>query len=236
MARPRRMFSWLFLFILLTVATGAAFWLGLVPQRWSPLAPVSLEAPNDWFIDFKLAALHNDNQLCASVLKAPRIVSKPVPDKPYLNGCGWRNAVNVDAAGGASISVQPLTCEAAAALALWVNYEVQPQAQELLGSQVDRIDTMGTYSCRNIVGNAFWKDFRSQHATANAVDIAAIKLTDGRVISILRDWKGTGPEAAFLKSIHQRACKYFRVALGPEFNPAHENHFHFDRGPLRTCR
>lgn len=236
MRRRRRLFSWLLLGILVGITTAAAFWFGLVPQRWSLLAPLSLERPTDWFVDFKLAALHRDPRLCQSVLKEPHITSTPVRDEPFKNGCGWRNAVRVQAAGGAAIGLDKLTCEAAAALALWVEHEVQPEAKAAFGTDVKSLETMGTYSCRNIVGNPFWRDFRSQHATANAVDIAGFRLSDGRYISVLRNWKGNDAEAKFLKSVHRKACKYFRVALGPEFNPAHENHFHFDRGPLSTCR
>lgn len=236
MRRRRRYFAWFFLGVLVSVTTAAAFWFGLVPQRWSPLAPLDLDKPDDWFIDFKLAALHGDQKLCQSVLKAPAIDSTPVRDQPYKNGCGWRNAVKVEAAGGASIGVDTLSCEAAAALALWVAHDVQPEAQATFGSSVKGFETMGTYSCRNIVGNPFWRDFRSQHAIANAIDISAVRLADGRSISVLKDWRGDSTEAKFLRSIHRKACKYFRVALGPDFNKAHENHFHFDRGPLSTCK
>ena len=50
------------------------------------------------------------------------------------------------------------------------------------------------------------------------------------------DWKGTGREATFLRAVHARACRYFRVAIGPDFNEAHWNHFHYDRGIMRTCK
>jgi hypothetical protein len=33
-----------------------------------------------------------------------------------------------------------------------------------------------------------------------------------------------------------RACKYFRVAIGPEFNAAHWNHLHLDRGVFERCK
>jgi hypothetical protein len=76
----------------------------------------------------------------------------------------------------------------------------------------------------------------SQHAAANAIDISGFTFADGRSISLLRDWKGKGRDSDFLREVHRRACRYFRVALGPDFNPAHANHFHFDRGLMWTCR
>jgi hypothetical protein len=32
------------------------------------------------------------------------------------------------------------------------------------------------------------------------------------------------------------AFKYFRVAIGPNFNAAHWNHIHLDRGVFIGCR
>jgi hypothetical protein len=78
--------------------------------------------------------------------------------------------------------------------------------------------------------------FRSQHARANAIDVASFTLADGRTISVAKHWKSDGAEKRFLHAIHARACDYFRVALGPDYNAAHHNHFHFDRGAFRTCR
>jgi hypothetical protein len=95
---------------------------------------------------------------------------------------------------------------------------------------------MGSYACRNIVGAKALKSFRSQHASANAIDIAAFTLEDGRTLALLRNWKGDSAEARFMKRIHARACRYFRVALGPDFNAAHASHFHFDRGLFKACR
>ena len=95
---------------------------------------------------------------------------------------------------------------------------------------------MGVYSCRNIIGSKFWVTRRSEHAKANAVDIGAFRLKNGSTISVRKHWKGTGKKAQFLRAVHLGACRYFRVVLGPEFNRAHHDHFHFDRGPLWRCK
>lgn len=236
MRRPRRLFSKFLLLVLLTIATGGAFWFGLVPQRLSPFSPISLEKPPGFFLDAKLAALRFDPALCQAVLKEPHIDATPIPDSPLKSGCGWQNAVKFTSTGGAKIGVEPLTCEMAAAITLWMEQEVQPLAEKMFQKKVVGLGDMGTYDCRNIVGNAFWKDVRSQHATANALDISGFTLDGGKQISVLRDWDGKGPEAEFLKTVHARGCKYFRVALGPNFNAAHKNHFHFDRGPMWSCK
>jgi hypothetical protein len=236
MRKPFRSFSRLALLLLLMVSTAGASWFGLLPQRFSPFSPISLEKRPGWFVDPRLSALRYDPALCQSVLKTPHIDAVPIPDNPFKKGCGWVNAVRFSSAGGAKIGVDNLTCEMAAAVTLWVEYELQPLARATFGKGVASLGDMGTYDCRNIVGNPFWKDFRSQHATANALDISSFTLEDGRTISVLKDWYGKGPEAAFLHEAHRRACRYFRVTLGPEFNESHKNHFHLDRGILWTCK
>lgn len=236
MRRTGRVIARTLLLVLLMAATFAAFWFGLVPQRLSPFSPLSLNEPSQWFVDARLATLRNDPLLCHAVLSAPDAVASPISPRPYKNGCGWAHGVKVSTAGGADVGLNPITCEMAVAAALWVKHEVQPLAQEMFGKRVTSIGDMGTYDCRNIVGNKVWQDMRSQHATANAWDIGSFTLDGGQTISVRRDWKGSKPEARFLHEVHARACRYFRVALSPEFNAAHHDHLHFDRGPLWTCR
>lgn len=236
MRRPRRIVSKLLLTILVAVAIAGGFWFGLIPQRLSPLSPLSLEEPKAWFMDLRLATLRRDPALCRTVLKQPHIDATPIADNPIKNGCGWSNAVRFTTVGGARLSVPSLTCEVSAALALWVEHEVQPLAVQTFGKRVADIADLGTYGCRNIIGNPLLKGVRSQHATSNAIDIAAFTLEDGRKISVLKDWRTNSPESTFLRAIHARACHYFRVALSPDFNAAHENHFHFDRGLFWSCK
>ena len=115
---------------------------------------------------------------------APHIDAQPIADSPIRNGCGWINAVRMSTAGGVRAGFDKLTCEAAAALALWLEHDLQRVAQEHFGQRVTAVQSFGTYSCRDIIGNALWKGWRSQHATANAVDIGGFTLADGRRISV----------------------------------------------------
>ncbi|KAB2939215.1 MAG: extensin family protein [Hyphomicrobium sp.] len=236
MRRSGRNFLRALLALLLLVIVFGAFWLGLVPQRYSPLATISLADPPTWFVDFRLAALRRDPEQCRAVLLAPHIVATPIADKVQPNGCGWTNAVRVAEVGGAQIGLEQLTCEAATALALWIEYQVQPLAVEMFGSRVAWMQDMGTYSCRNIIGNKRWMNMRSQHSLANAVDIGAFRLANGKQISITKDYKADSPEGRFLREAHMRACGYFRVAIGPQFNAAHKDHLHLDRGILTRCQ
>lgn len=235
--RKRRLPLGRFLLLFLILGgIGLAFRQGLIPVRYSPLPALDLENPLPVFVDWQIAELSRDAELCSRVLVPPHIEAVPVRDNPLRKGCGWTNSVRVSSLGGARLPVDKLSCPAAAALALWMAHEVQPLAQSMLGQRVASVQHMGTYSCRNIVGNPFWKNVRSEHATANAIDISGFTLENGDRISILGDWRGEDQKASFLRAVHERACRYFRVALGPEFNRAHKDHFHFDRGFLSTCR
>ena len=207
-----------------------------MPARYTPLPAIDLKNPNNWLVDWRLAELKYARGLCRSVMVPPVVMARPVEDKPISNGCGWVNAVRLKRAGGAGISVGRITCEAGAALTLWIAHDVQPLAKKILGVPVSSLTHFGTYSCRNIRGRPFWRKTRSQHATANAIDITGFRLQNGHRITVKKHWKDKGAKGQFLRAVHKRACHYFRVALSPDFNAAHHDHFHLDRGPLSRCR
>jgi hypothetical protein len=223
-------------FALSTGATILALRQGAVPATFNPLPAVSLSQPHAWFIDWRLAALRHSPDLCRHVLAPPHIEAQPIPDNPPQNGCGWINSVRVTTAGGVRAGFDKLTCDMAAGLALWLEHEVQPAARELLGQRVTSIQSLGGYNCRNIVGNPLWRGVRSEHASANAVDIGAFNLADGRHLSVQHHWHGDGAEARFIRQVHARACRYFHVVLGPDYNAAHRDHFHLDRGLYSRCK
>ncbi|WP_375288594.1 extensin family protein, partial [Sphingomonas sp.] len=109
----------------------------------------------------------------------------------------------------------------------------------LLGTQVTAIRHFGSYSCRRLYGRdagAF-----SEHATADAVDIAGFVLADGRTISVVRDWQGNGDAATFLRTVRNGACGVFATVLSPDYNAAHRDHLHLDQAARgawggRACR
>jgi hypothetical protein len=224
------------LFLLVAVGLFLVMRQGVLPPALSPLPALDLSVPNAWFVDWRIAELKRDRALCSRVLQPPIISAAPVRDNPIVDGCGWENAVRISNAGGAKLSIGTVSCEVAAGVAMWMAHEVQPRALEIFGVRVASVQHMGTYACRNILGRKLWSDVRSEHATANALDVSAFTLDDGRQISVARHWSGAGPETRFLRAIHARACRYFRVAIGPEFNARHRDHFHYDRGFLSRCK
>ena len=227
--------------------TGTAIWVlrdGDLPQTAGRWLPLDLTQPVQVFRDWRIAALAKDRDLCLKVLAPPLVRANAVADHPLADGCGWSNAVRLDAAGDANLGVEPITCPMAAAIAMWLLHEVQPEAQRILGKKVKNLKTLGSYACRGMIGDAYSQRLRalglppprSEHASANALDIAAFELENGDSISVLKDWRGGGVKADFLRAVHEGACRFFRVVLGPDANAAHANHFHLDRGPWQTCR
>ena len=176
-------------------------------------------------------------QQCLAALAQSGARFTPLADRDYGGGCTALGSVQMDRIGGdmgqfAVTNLTALTCPAANSLAGWARYGVDRAARQILGSPIARIETMGSYSCRNIAGSAK----RSAHARAEALDIGAFVLADGRRISVRNGWNGTREERAFLRVVHRSACKRFGTVLGPDYNKAHEDHLHLEQGAGSFCR
>jgi hypothetical protein len=98
-------------------------------------------------------------------------------------------------AGAGSVELQPpptLNCAMVASLHAWVERTLQPAAQEMLGSPIARLRNVSGYVCRNRVGTQLHADRLSEHALANAIDIASFVTADGRTVDVLSQWGPTG--------------------------------------------
>ena len=127
-----------------------------------------------------------------------------------------------------------MTCPMALSYAMWERHVVEPAARDLLKARVVRVDHLGTYACRTIYGRPGERP--SQHARANALDVAGVRLSDGRRLSILRVFRDPGPEGRFLRAIRDGGCRMFGAVLSPDYNAAHADHLHLDHSPYRLCR
>ena len=218
-----------------------ALWNGwfVVPDRWNPWAPLwPQEAPNA-LTRYKLNRLGDDPLACAAALRATRLAFTPVPDRNAAAGCGWRDAVRVEGLPARVGTPFVLSCPAAVSLAMWERHAVQPAAMAAFGQRVVAVDHFGSFACRDIGGGrGEGSDRRSEHATANALDVAAFTLADGSTVSVARDWRrgASEPRGRFLREVHDGACALWNVVLGPEYNAAHADHFHLDDGRFRACR
>jgi len=225
------------LVVLGAILLAVMLYTGHVRASFMPFPALNVE--KSWFmVGTRIAGLKYDRAACEAALKAPNVQKTFTKDNPFRNGCGWVNSVRMSKFSGSSISPIKLSCPMAAGMAMWMAQVVQPAAKKYFGTTVSRVKHLGGYSCRNIRGSLFSKyiNLKSEHATANAIDLSGFTLANGQSVSILRDWTRGGKKAKFLRDIHYGACTYFRVVLGPEANRLHANHFHFDRGLLLRCK
>lgn len=209
-------------------------WLEEHPQH-NPWAPLDLRDPPGWATQRKLAALRRDPAECRAVLERSAIAFTTLPAAG--EGACRREDRTVLGEAPLAPGAPAATCAVDAALLLWLRQGVEPAAEALLGSPVMRVEHFGAYSCRRLYGREEgpW----SEHATGNAIDIAAFILADGRRISVVRDWAGDDAEAAFLRRARDDACEVFGTVLSPDYNAAHADHLHFDqaaRGFGGVCR
>ncbi|WP_411382489.1 extensin family protein [Pseudomonas sp. MPB26] len=222
--------------LILAGVFAVGVWRGWVPlpAQWNPWAPLDVRANPNLLTRYKLGRLQDDPALCDQVLKTSGLRVSHQTDSPADAACPLRNTLRVQGAAVGLSSSFLASCPLAVAFALFERHSLQPAAQAIFGQAVTRVDHLGSFACRNMYNRA---DGRlSQHASANALDIAGFRLADGRSISVLKDWPGEGDNARFLRRVREGACDNFNVVLGPDYNAAHRNHFHLDMGRWWVCR
>jgi hypothetical protein len=230
---------------LLAAIVGGRTWLHAHPE-YDPWAPLSLADdpdgwPNGWAVKAKVAALRRDPAECRAFLQRSDIAFTQL-DPAGEGACRREDRQVLAADRSLGLVLSPAgpqaTCAVDAALVRWLRHGIQPAAQTVLGSRVIALEHYGTNNCRRIGGgrDGNW----SEHATGNAIDLAAFKLADGRRIVVRRDWGKAGAESAdtragkeamFLRQVRDAACQEFATVLSPDYNAAHADHLHLDQAP-----
>jgi hypothetical protein len=183
-------------------------------------------------------AVSQSARQCLADLGTTQASFTPIADKYYGAGCSTLSSVSLsrlrgDSGDFALANLGPVACPLATSFAGWARFGVDRAARQILGSPLVRIETMGSYSCRTVAGT----QRLSAHARAEAIDVAAFVLADGRRISLTGDWTGgDAAEKQFLRTVHDSACKRFGTVLGPSYNAAHRDHFHLELGSRKFCR
>ncbi|UVM51632.1 extensin family protein [Pseudomonas sp. B21-015] len=229
-------FRWGLLLVLLIIgAAGLSVWRGWVsiPPQWNPWAPLDVKAKPNLLTRYKLMRLRDDPQLCDQALSSSGLRVSRQADSPDA-ACPLTNTLRVQGGEAALSSSFLASCSLAVAFALFDRHALQPAAQAVYGQAVKRVDHLGSFACRNVYNRENGR--RSQHATADALDISGFRLADGRLISVLKDWPKDNQDARFLHQVRDGACDMFSVVLSPDYNAAHRNHFHVDVGPWWRCR
>jgi len=198
-----------------------------VPQRPMNSPAIALDLPPS-----------RETLACFADLTQDQVRFNVLPDRDYGGGCQQVGAVQLVDFGVPITNLKGMRCGLARSFVAWIRNGVAPAAQELLGGELIKVESFGTYACRAVIGRRAESAGKiSEHALANAVDVAAFVLRDGRRISIERDWRNPDPAVrAFLDAIHRSACRRFVTVLSPDYNAAHYNHLHLDMGRGQLCR
>jgi hypothetical protein len=196
------------------------------PPRPRGAKPVTLNLPTS-----------RETQTCFADLSRADVRFSPLPDRDYGGGCQVIGALQLIDIGVPVTNIKAMRCGLARSFTGWVEHAVAPAARQMLGSDLVRIESMGTYACRAVAGAPGAAGKLSGHATANAIDVSGFVLQDGRRITLQQGWNGTDVDArAFLRVIRASACKRFGTVLSPDYNAAHYNHLHLEDDRAGFCR
>ncbi len=204
-----------------------------IPPNWLPWEAVELEQPPSWFARLQINSLSTDRRACFDALARSSMIFRAIDDRPADDGCGIESGAVIKRSYVPYNRPFEATCALLAAL-YWYEQRIDALARQHLGTPLALIDQWGTYACRNV--NRSEAGRRSQHATANAIDIAAFSFADGSSITVLDHWGEDTPEGRFLTATRDAGCQFFNTVLGPDYNDLHSNHFHLDLGRARICR
>jgi hypothetical protein len=127
-----------------------------------------------------------------------------------------------------------LRCELAEAVAHWVRDDLAPTVAGQ-GVPLAAIANYDSYSCRG--RNRIPGARLSEHGKANALDIRALRLTDGTTV----EPTSTSVSKDFREAMRRSACVRFTTVLGPGSDGYHEHHVHIDLAEramsgYRMCR
>jgi hypothetical protein len=219
------------IFILGAIATAGYRWL---PSYYNPFTPLNLDDPPGRITQYKLR--HLTPEACASLLAQANqkklIRTQAVADSG--GECPLNNVVRVRDFGPVSLNGSFLaSCPLALSSALFVSQQARPLTKRFTGSELTRIEHLGSFACRNIYHRPDAR--RSEHATAEALDIAALRLANGERVTVLNGWKSAKTQP-WLKALLAASCGYYGNGLGPEYNAAHASHFHLGMRGFGLCR
>lgn len=214
----------------------ALFWAidAFAPPQDLAWKPLRLDDPPGLATGMKFRRAAQDRQMCRLILREGGVDFAETPDRvdgtcAQLNSGRLRGGVTPLSPAG-----PVMTCPQALAYAFWDRHALQPMARQILGARVTAVEHYGTYACRNVYNRAEAR--RSEHAFANALDVAGFRIASGGRASILADFREETPKGRFVRAARDGACDWFRATLSPDYNAAHRDHLHLDFGRYATCR
>jgi len=176
---------------------------------------------------------------CRLALTEAIAIAPSIPDIHGTGGCGGEDLVRLEAIvlpDKKQVSVKPaaiLRCAMASELADWIRTDIAPLAVSL-GSTISDLDNFDSFECRGrnrIVGARL-----SEHGRANALDVRAFKLANGRSIALT----DRNVPRELRETVLHSVCARFSTVLGPSSDWYHEDHIHLDlmerRNNYRICQ
>lgn len=206
-----------------------------LPRAWNPVQPLLISDPVTPLTGWKLNRAAATLQSCLAALQGYAAV-RTLADREDSAQCHIRDRVDLRGVGDVDVNNVDTRCTIALRVAMWERHCLQPAARDILGTDLRRIDQIGSYNCRAMRTGNGTSTRMSTHATADAIDVSGFGFADGRQISLLQDWQGNDPEAAFLRAARDGACDWFRLTLSPDFNSLHADHFHLQSTGWGSCR
>jgi hypothetical protein len=128
-------------------------------------------------------------------------------------------------------AMDPVLVSCATALAIADTAEIAAAMQPVAATEIQHY---GTYNCRVIAGTSTL----SEHGLGYALDISGLVLESGETITVLDQWEDgvampVTPEGIWLRTFTDTLfdTMTWNIILTPEYNAAHDNHFHVDLTP-----
>lgn len=176
-------------------------------------------------------------QAACAVLLDGRAIGKITPPL-HDEGCGSQSPYRITAIQSSDnlvkLSAPALfNCGMATAFVEWVT-QLDEYMNSKNSSPLASINVGTSYACRRRNNQTTGKI--SEHGFANALDLTGFELRNGDVIELPEAWSTGGAAQELMKTAHKLACQTFTTVLGPEANPLHADHLHFDMGCHgKTC-
>jgi hypothetical protein len=166
-------------------------------------------------------------------------IAPSIPDIHGPGGCGGEDLVRLEAIvlpNKHRVAVTPpaiLRCKMAAEITDWVRTDMVGLTAPL-GSEPAVLDNFDSYECRGF--NRVAGAHLSEHGRANALDVRAIRLANGKSIELT---DRTVPSDLRERVLHS-VCARFMTVLGPGSDWYHEEHIHLDlmerRNNYKICQ
>lgn len=204
----------------------------VIPQQFAPPQEAYASLP-------EAAAAASAPPSACQVRLGKLAIFQPIPILVGPGECGAADAVRMDEIilpDQTKVAVTPpatLRCPMAEEIAHWIREDIAPAVVKL-GSPLRVLDNFDSYECRG--RNRVRAAALSEHGQADALDVRAFKLADGRAIGLTdvnveKDWR---------EGFRASACARFSTVLGPGSDGYHEEHIHVDlayrRNGYKLCQ